>query len=95
MGGEVVGISVDAPGQNRKLVVTHGLEFLLLSDPNLEAIDLFGVRHKGASLSGDDIARPATFVLDREGRVAWRQLTDNLRIRLRPETVLAELKKIP
>jgi peroxiredoxin len=42
-----------------------------------------------------DVARPATFVLDRDGRIRWRELTDNLRVRVRPEPVLEQLRLIP
>lgn len=42
-----------------------------------------------------DIARPAVFVLDREGRVAWRQLTENWRVRVRPEVILEQLARLP
>ncbi len=71
-----------------------GLQYPILSDPRLEVIDRYGVRHPGAGPSGD-IARPATFVLDREGVVRWRDFTDNWRIRLRPERVLEQLESIP
>lgn len=86
---------MDPSEQSRRLAASKRLNFPLLSDPNFEAIDAFGVRHPGASISGEDIARPATFILNREGQIIWRQLTDNWRVRLRPETVLGELKKIP
>jgi len=94
MGGEVLAISVDPPEHSREIVEAYGLEFPVLSDPRLTVIDAFGVRHPGGGLEGD-IARPAIFILDREGRVVWRQLTENWRVRLRPETVLEQLAAIP
>jgi hypothetical protein len=57
-------------------------------------IDRFGLRHRKGGLDGD-IARPAIFILDREGRVAWRELTDNWRVRARPDRLLEELAAIP
>ena len=91
---EVLAISVDPPEKSREIVEAYGITFPVLSDPDLTAIDLFDVRHVGGGLDGD-IARPATFILDREGRVVWRQLTENWRIRLRPETVLEQLSDVP
>jgi peroxiredoxin len=44
--------------------------------------------HKGAGLEGVDIARPAEFLLDRNGTVRWRDLTEDYRVRARPEEIL-------
>ena len=91
---EVVAISVDPPERSRELAAAHAIEFPILSDPQLEAIDAFGVRHVGGGLEGD-IARPAVFVVDRSGAVAWRELTENWRVRVRPATILAVLERLP
>ena len=73
-----------------------GLEYPVLSDTSLEAVRAFGVVHAGGNpLDGGDLARPATFILDRAGRVAWRDLTENWRIRPRPSDLLAELERLP
>ena len=93
-GGEVLAISVDRPEQSRVIRDRLGLGFPLLSDPELAAIDAYGLRHVGGGPEGD-IARPAVFVLDRAGRIAWRDLTDNWRVRVRPDAVLAELQRLP
>jgi peroxiredoxin len=91
---EVLAISVDSPADSREIVRAYGLEFPLLSDADGAVLDAFGVRHAGGGLAGD-IARPALFILDREGRVVWRELTDNWRVRVRPETILERLAAIP
>jgi len=46
-------------------------------------------------MGDQDIARPATFVLDREGNIAWKVLPENWRVRVRPETLIEQLEKIP
>jgi peroxiredoxin len=91
---EVVAISTDAPADSAEAVRAHAFSFPLLSDVDGAALDAFGVRHRDGGLDGD-IARPAVFVLDRDGRVVWRDVTDNWRVRVRPEDVLRELGKIP
>jgi len=92
----VLAISADRPDQTRNIVEADGLTFPVLSDERLEAIRAFGVLHPGGNpLTGGDLARPATFILDREGRVVWRDLTDNWRVRPRPDALLAELRRIP
>jgi peroxiredoxin len=90
----VLAISVDPPDESREIVDTYGLEFRLLSDPDLRVIDQFGVRHPDGGLDGD-IARPAVFILDRDGRVVWRELTENWRVRVRPDLILEQLAAIP
>ena len=39
-------------------------------------------------MAGEAIARPAAFLVDEEGRIIWRELTDDRRVRLRGERVL-------
>ena len=52
-----------------------------------EAVKIVGI---GAVTVGG-----ATFIIDREGRIAWRHLPDNWRIRPRPTELLDELARIP
>ena len=93
-GGEVLAVSVDPPERSREIAAAYGISYRLLSDPALAAIDAYGVRHAGGGMDGD-IARPATFILDREGRVVWRDLTENWRVRARPGTIVEQLRRLP
>jgi peroxiredoxin len=83
-----VAISVDAPEQSETLRRKAAYTFTFLSDPKNEVIDQYGVLHKGAGEGGRDIARPAEFLVDRSGTVRWVYLTDDLRVRARPEQLL-------
>ncbi len=92
-GAEVVAISADTPETLRKKVQSRGIEFPLLADPELAAIDAYGLRHEGADpFSGGDIARPAVFIIGEDGQILWRHLTDNWRVRVTPETILEQLE---
>ena len=91
----MIAISVDPVETNRRLAGSAGLGFRLLSDPDLEAIDAYGVRHDAGGMGGVTIARPAVFVLDRQGRIAWKDLTENWRVRVRPDRVLEQLAALP
>jgi peroxiredoxin len=51
--------------------------------------------HKKAGIDGADIARPAEFLVDRNGIVRWRNLTEDFRVRLRPEQILAAVRALP
>ena len=89
-----VAISVDAPEQSETLRRKAGYTFTFLSDPNLDAIKRYGVVHKGAGEGGRDIARPAELLIDRSGTVRWVNLTEDIRVRARPEQLLAAARSL-
>ena len=65
-----------------------GYTFPFLSDEKAEVIRRYDVLHRGAGPKGNDIARPAEFYVDANGRVQWVNLTDNIAVRARPEQAL-------
>lgn len=93
VGARVIAVSPDAIPKNREVVNRDGLEFLVLSDRELEATRAFGLLHAGGGPRGADIPRPATFVI-RDGKVRWRDLTMNYRVRPRPERLLSALRRV-
>ena len=92
--GEILAISADDVDHNLEMASDLELDFRVLSDPELTVIESFGLRHEAGGPWGD-IARPATLVLDRQGQVVWRDVTENWRVRPRPEEILAVLASIP
>jgi len=88
-----VAISVDAPEVSRDLAQKAGYTFPLLSDQNTEVIRRYDLVHARAGENGNDIARPAEFLLDSSGTVRWLNLTENYWVRARPEQVL-EVSKL-
>lgn len=87
-GVAVAAISVDAPEESQKLAKARGFTFAFLSDPNAEVIRRYGVLHQGGGEAGHDIARPAEFLVDAAGTIRWVKLTDDIKVRARPEVVL-------
>ena len=83
-----VAISVDTPQESRDLTQKAGYSFPFLSDQKTEAIRRYDLVHKGAGITGNDIARPAEFLIDSSGTVRWVNLTENYWVRARPEQVL-------
>ncbi len=83
-----VAISVDSPEQSRNLAQQQSYTFPLLSDPNTEVIQRYDLMHAGAGDNGQDVARPAEFLVDSSGTVRWINLTENYWVRARPEQVL-------
>lgn len=94
---EVLAICVDPVEENAKVVAKLNLDFSILSDPERKTIGVYNVLHKDAltAQGSDDIARPAVFILDRDGVVQWSHLTENWRVRVRSETILKQLSLIP
>ena len=87
-----VAISVDAPEVSRDFAQQAGYTFPFLSDRNAELARRYDLVHAGAGTSGEDIARPAEFLLDTSGTVRWINLTENYWVRARPEDVLEVAK---
>jgi len=83
-----VAVSTDTAEDSRNLAQSQGYTFPLLSDRNAEVIRRYDLAHKGAGISGEDIARPAEFLIDASGTVKWINLTENYWIRATPEQVL-------
>jgi len=84
----VVAISVDPPETSARQAKKLGYTFTFLSDPTTETIRNYDLLHPKGGPKGEDIARPAEFLLDRAGAVRWVNLTENILVRARPEEVL-------
>jgi peroxiredoxin len=89
-----VAISVDAPEVSRDLCQRAGYTFTFLSDPKVETIRRYDLVHAGQGIKGQDIARPAEFLLDSSGTVRWVNLTENLWVRARTEQMLEAAKAL-
>jgi peroxiredoxin len=83
----VLTISADPAETSRRHAEKQGFTFPILSDEKLEVIRRYGLFHAGG-FRGADIARPGEFLLDGEGTVLWRDLTEDYRVRVKPEEVL-------
>lgn len=87
-------ISVDSPDESQKLIRSQKFTFPFLSDPHAEAIRQYGVLHPKGGEDGKDIARPAEFFVDSSGIVRWVNLTDDIRIRARPDVTLQAIDHV-
>ena len=93
-GIEIAAISVDSPEASGKLIQSRGFHYPILSDPKAEIIRRYGVLHPQAGEDGQDIARPAEFLVDSKGTIIWENLTDDLRVRARPDAMLEAVDKL-
>jgi peroxiredoxin len=85
-------VSVDTTEENARLAEGLGLEFPILSDVQQETIRTWGLVHENAGPGGGAIARPAIFLVEPDGTISWRRLTDDYRVRVRPEEILEALR---
>jgi len=89
-----VAISVDTPEMSHDLCKKAGYTYTFLSDPKAEVLRRYDLLHPGAGVNGQDIARPAEFLLDSSGVVRWVNLTEDFRVRARPEQIVKEAKAL-
>jgi peroxiredoxin len=76
LSAKVYGISVDSPFALNAFIKAHDLKIKLLSDFNREVSHLFGVLHEELmGLRG--IAKRSVFVLDKDGTVRYRWVSDD------------------
>lgn len=77
-GANVFGISVDGPFVNKAFANNHHLNFPVLSDYSRKVIKKYGiVMKKLASMEGYNAAKRSVFVLDEDGKVRYRWVSDN------------------
>ena len=88
-GGELIAISSDDEGDTQKTVQGSGLEFPVLADNDRETIKAYNVLDPG----NDRIARPASYLLRKDGTVAWKSI-DGVAVRVPTAQILTELGKL-
>ena len=89
-----VAISVDSPEVSRDLARKAGYTFTLLSDPDGTVIQRYKLLHERGGPQGQEISRPAEFLVDSTGTVRWTNFTEDIRVRARADQMLAEARKI-
>ena len=85
-GVEVIGVSRDSVSSHEKFAAKHGLNFILLSDPELEVIKAYGVwqEKKLYGKLGLGVVR-TTFIIDEEGKI------EKIMPKVKPDTNAAEI----
>ena len=85
-GAELIAISSDDEGDTKRTVQGSKLEFPVLADEDREVIKAYNVLDPG----NDRIARPASYVLRKDGTIAWKSL-DGVAARIPTAQILTEL----
>jgi peroxiredoxin len=92
---QVLAISVDSPFAQKAFADQNGLNFTLLSDFNREAVRKFGIedpKFVNGLLPG--VAKRSVFVLDTNGTVTYRWVSDNPGVEPNYQEVEAAVRKL-
>jgi peroxiredoxin len=73
----VLGISVDPPFSNKAFKEYNKINFPILSDYNREAVKLFGIAWEFPVLKGYVLAKRSVFIIDKDGKIAYKWVSDN------------------
>lgn len=94
IGVQVIGISVDGPFANKMFAQNKQLNFPVLSDYKRDTIRKYGVVMKDlASLKDYDAAKRSIFVLDSDGIVVYKWISDNPMVEPNYDEVKSSLQK--
>jgi peroxiredoxin len=70
-----------------------GFDVTLLSDSKRQVIRDYGLVHPEGH-GGEDIARPATIIIDKNGVVRWAKVASNFMVRPAPDEVIGALERL-
>jgi len=92
---QVLGISVNDPFSNKAFHEMNLLNFSLLCDYNREVVKLFGLELSDfAGLKGYTVAKRSVFIVDKEGVIRYRWVSENPGVEPNYEEIKEELKKL-
>jgi peroxiredoxin len=88
-----VAVSPDEPENVRKLAAADGLEYTILTDAGGEVIERYGIRNLRHTRGV--LPDPTALVLDREGRVRYKRIDEDYRVRPPAEELVAAVRALP
>lgn len=88
-------MSPDRNEQSQRFAERLGLGYRFVADLDLAVTRAYGLIHRGGGPGGQDVPRPATVVLDRDGIVRWMSLSDNYQVRPDPRDVVRAVRALP
>lgn len=95
MDAQIVGVSVNDPFSNKAFAEKNRFTFPILSDYNRQVVKMYGLELANfAGLAGYTAAKRSIFVLDREGIVRYKWVSDDPSVEPDYGQVEQALKKI-
>ena len=93
-GVENIAVSPDPNERSQKNAEGLRLGYRFLADRDLAVTRRYGLLHARAGPDGQDVPRPTTVVLDRDGVVRWFSITRNFQVRPDPGDVLRAVRAL-
>lgn len=93
LGAEVLAIAGQRAKKVEEYRTSHSLTIPVLIDPDRSVIKRYGVYHR-IGLTAVNIARPAMFIIDREGRIRFMYVGADQLDRPDHSALVAELRKL-
>jgi peroxiredoxin len=94
IGVEIIAISPDPNERSQKVAEGLRLGYRFVSDGDLAVTRRYGLVHAGAGPNRQDVPRPATVVVDRDGVVRWFSVSRNYQVRPDPDDVLRAVRAL-
>jgi peroxiredoxin len=95
LNANVVGVAVDAPFSNKAWADQNKVTFPILSDYDLEMVKAFDCYHEDfAGMKGYTAAKRSVFIIDKDGIVRYKWISDNPGVEPNYEEIENELKKL-
>ncbi len=108
MGAQLVAISPEKPDQSLSTAEKNSLEFSVLSDAGSKAAAMFGIAYeltpsiapmapmiKQHNAEGTMLPLSATYVINRDGKIAYAFVNEDYRVRAEPAEIMAALGSLP
>ncbi len=96
-GVQIVALCTDTPAKIRAGKKKHGLQAVLLADPDVSVVDELGIRnqgfHSGIPGAAPGLPIPTTVLVDAAGVVRWIDQSENYQRRSDPDRVRAALRE--
>ena len=93
LGAEVLAIVAQRAEDVEEYRRSHQVTVPMLIDADREVIRRYGVYHR-LGLTAFNIARPATFIIDRDGRIRFLYVGDDQRDRPDHAVLVSELEQV-
>lgn len=99
LNAKIVAVSSEEVGKGKELLKKLNLPYTLLSDPNFEGIDRYGVRAENRDMLAKmkrvrSYATPSVFIIDEQGIVRYKYVGKDAGDRPKNDTLLERLREI-
>ncbi len=91
---QILAISPDSNERSQALAERLRARYRFLTDRDLTVTRRYGLVHARGGNKGQDVPRPTTVVIDRQGIVRWLSLADNIQVRPKPGDVARAVRAL-